>query len=286
MEVAQETVSRELAAVETTAGKTNEEDLGPVDVGMVFALSMEAGGVIDRMTERRTTKGNGFRFHTGLFEGRRVALVEAGIGREKAGAAAEALWNVFRPYRILTAGYAGGLSSSLKRYEVFVPRRFIRAADGSILEDILDVFSPEATASCDDANDSPSLTLVTCDRVVRTTAEKRKLHDTFCADLVDMETWAVVEFCARKEIPCLALRIVLDTADEELSKEVSRIADPNIGTARMLGSVVSALWRKPSSLLDLYQLKERALIATDRLADRIAELLQENGTLRSEQFTE
>lgn len=237
----------------------------PVAIGMVFALPMEAAGVVDRLDDARTTKANGLRYHTGRFCAYRVAIVEAGMGREKAVLATERLIDVFRPERLLSAGYAGGLTSAMKRERLIVPARLIRDSD-------------EATITLPGrADGEEAFTLLTTDRVVRTPAEKTELGKRFQADLVDMETYAIAEACARLDVPFLPLRVVLDTVDEEIAKDVQRIVDAGTGTggtARMLGSVFGALLKRPSSLLDLYQLKERALIATDRLAQGIERLLK------------
>ena len=44
-------------------------------------------------------------------------------------------------------------------------------------------------------------------------------------------------------------------------------------TARMLGAVVGALWRRPAGAKDLWQLKENALLAADALAKHLREVM-------------
>lgn len=233
------------------------------EIGLVFALSMEAAGIVDRLQESERTRGNGLTFYTGNFTGHRVVVVETGIGESAALRGAELLLDLYRPKRLLSAGYAGGLTKRLGRNELVIPSRFVRLRDGALLE------------SVDGAHtDSSQYTLLTSERVIRTPGEKRDLGKRFGADMVDMESWALAEFARRHGIPFLSLRIILDTIEEELASDVQRIVDNSTNTARMLGSVVGALFRRPSSLLDLYHLKERALVATDRLAIGIAELLK------------
>lgn len=234
------------------------------DVGMVFAMPMEAAGVVDRLEQSRTFRGDGLRFHSGRFCGHHVAVVESGIGQEKALAAAERLIRVFRPDRLLSAGYAGGLRKLFQRNQLLIPSRLVRAADGEVIE----------LPGCE--NVERPISLLTCDQAIKIPAEKRKLAERFEADVVDMETWAIAQLCTQQGIPFLTLRIVLDTATEELGREVQRVVDSGTSgnKVRVLGSVVGAMFRKPSSLIDLYQLKERALVATDKLSRGIERLLE------------
>ena len=227
-----------------------------VDIGFVFALPMEAAGIVDRLTERKTTVGDGRKFHTGRLRKFRVAVVESGVGQEKAGRATEVLIDTFRPKRLISAGYSGALSSDLKRFAIRIPSAVIRESDGKRIE-----LQPEA----DDA-----VNLLTTDFVVATPKRKKSLGEQHRAALVDMETFAIAECCEEHGVPFLSVRIVLDTVNEALPKDVERIMkSAERSTARLAGSVLGSLFSRPSALIDLYTLKERAIDAADRLAKRI-----------------
>ncbi|MCL2304474.1 MAG: hypothetical protein FWC43_03940 [Planctomycetaceae bacterium] len=217
--------------------------------GIVFALGIEAGALLDRMTQTQTTRGNGFKYHQGVLGGNNYVLVESGVGCEKALQATDNLFSIFRPARILSAGFAGALDPQLARHEIFWPKRIISADDAI---DLLDGKHPK--------------TLLTVDHVVDTCQEKRRVRESTGADLVDMESYAVARYCREKDIPFQSVRIVFDLADEELPKEIRRLASPRQSFARQFGTLAGAVFRRPSSVLDLYRLKERALVAADLLA--------------------
>jgi len=234
----------------------DEADSLVVDIGFVFAMPMEAAGVVDRLGSRKTTVGDGRKFHMGQLGKFRVAVVESGVGQEKAGAATTALIDTFRPKRLISAGYSGALSADLKRFAIRIPSVVIRESDGKRIE-----LQPEA--------DDP-VRLVTTDFVVATPKRKKSFGEEYQAALVDMETFAVAECCQERGVPLLSVRIVLDTLDEALPKDVQRIMrSAERSKSRLAGSVLGSLFSRPSALVDLYSLKERALVATDRLAKRI-----------------
>ncbi|MDR3111117.1 MAG: hypothetical protein LBU65_15725 [Planctomycetaceae bacterium] len=234
------------------------------EIGLIFAMPTEANGVVDKMSNRRTIKGKKFRFHYGSFAGCGIAVVESGIGRANAAEAANVLYENFRPEKIILAGYSGSLSKACSRNAIIVPQRFVLKNDGKTIE-IRNKFNEQPT----------SMTLLTSDEIVRTANDKHELNQNFGAEIVDMESYAVVEYCNEKGIPLAVIRIVFDEVDEDMSEEVTRIVDTDNSTSKMLGTLVGSLFRKPKLALELYKLKEHALIATDKLAKKIEEMIKQ-----------
>jgi adenosylhomocysteine nucleosidase len=287
-------VSKQLCCVNPLERFSKESDKleqTGVDIGFVFAMPMEAAGVADVLKQPQTTKGNGRIFHTGIFHHYRVALVESGVGQENAGRAADVLIDVFRPKRLISAGYAGGLAKRLKQFNVCFPEVLIRESDGktlyvsnSIPENIgfLPNFKESSTNSDGISSGSAKLNgklrLLTTDYVVDSPDQKLLLNCRTGAELVDMETFAVAEVCQKCRIPMQAVRIILDTADEHIPKDIQRILkNVKKGNARLIGSVLGSVCSRPSSIVDLFSLRQRALLATDKLAKHIAiELGNEN----------
>ena len=237
-------------------GACNDSNALTTDIGFVFALPMEAAGITDRLTERQTTIGDGRKFHTGQLRKFRVAVVESGVGQEKARRATRAMIETFQPKRVISAGYSGGLDATLKRFAIRIPSAVIRESDGNRIQ-----LYPEA--------DNP-VSLLTTDFVVATPNRKKTLGEKYQADLVDMETFAIAELCQERGVPFLSVRIVLDSVNESLPKDVQRIMkSAERSTAQLAGSLLGSLFSRPTALIDLYTLKERALDAADRLAKRI-----------------
>ena len=116
--------------------------------------------------------------------------------------------------------------------------------------------------------------LLTADHIVRTPAEKQSLGRQYHALAVDMETFAVAEVCRQQQARFLAVRVVNDPADEELPHDVEHLLAQHSGAAR-LGAALGAIWRRPASFKDMMKLKERALVASDRLAKFVAALIEQ-----------
>lgn len=226
-------------------------------VGVVFALKIESGALVDRMIQVQTTHGNGFTYHYGMLGWKRFVLVESGIGLKKARNATESLIEVFKPNQILSAGFAGALDPALLRNTVYSP------SSVSFQEETIEISEKNGTM------------LLTCDHLVDTVKEKHEFWERTGAQLVDMETYAVAQIAKQNRIPFFALRIVFDLANEELVREIRNITNPQQSKVRLFGAVAGALFRRPSCVYDLYKYKERALISADRLALEIERIYLE-----------
>jgi adenosylhomocysteine nucleosidase len=107
--------------------------------------------------------------------------------------------------------------------------------------------------------------LLTVDRIVASADEKKRLAAEHEALAVDMETYAVASVCRETKTRCLAFRVISDVADEELPRDVVRLANQRTW-AGTLGALSGALVRRPSSAGDMLRLKAQANACGDRLA--------------------
>jgi len=189
-----------------------------------------------------------------------IAVVLSGVGQKNAEDAANKLIDVFEPKAICSAGYAGGLSARLKRFNICVPEQVIRESDGETLdlsESIPRKISPMLG----------KLTLITVNDVVETTKQKRTLYERTGAEIVDMETFAVADVCRCHNVPFFSFRVVLDAVEDQIPKDIARVLESiDKGASRLSGTILGNIWSRPSVVLDLVALKKRAFIATERLA--------------------
>lgn len=169
-----------------------------------------------------------------------------------------------RPQRVISAGFAGALSPALKRNDILLADRIL-LGDGAELA--LDL-PPEIAAVAEQPGVHRG-TLLCADHVVRLPGDKRALFARHGALAVDMETFAVAEVCRRREVPFLSVRVINDTADEELPRDVERLLVQKTNAAR-LGAAMGAICRRPGSVKDMYQLRENALVAAEQLAKFLA----------------
>ena len=106
---------------------------GGVDLGVVGATKSELVGVLDKMGTPKVTKGASYKYYTGVWKGRRVAVVETGTGFERVKSGTEALLQAFRPARVVSVGFAKALVPSLSAGALFVPNRLLKE-DGSVFD--------------------------------------------------------------------------------------------------------------------------------------------------------
>jgi adenosylhomocysteine nucleosidase len=241
----------------------------PCDVGVVFALGIEAGGLEDLLERAVTIHGHGFLARRGRLRGRSVVVIRSGPGRQAAARATEALIDGHRPAWIISAGLAGGLSPQLGRNDILMADTVVDAGGDRLSIDLR--VDPDSLRRTPGVHVGP---LLSGDRVVRLPAEKRDLGEKHQALAVDMETYAAAEVCRRRRFRFLAVRVIGDTADEELAPEVRGLLKQKSRTAK-LGAVLGAVWRRPSSVKDMYRLRENALVASDRLGRFLAATIEQ-----------
>ena len=251
------------AAPQRAAGEGDRAEPGPpppCDVGLVFALGIEQGGLEDLLSGAIATQGPDFIARQGSLKGRRVVLVEAGVGPLAAARGTQALLAGHRPQWVISAGFSGALDPRLKQGDIVMADGI---ADGEGQRLSIDFkISPEAVAA------TPGLyvgRLLTVDRIVRTPAEKRELGQRHECLAVDMESWAVGEVCRQAKTKFMAVRIISDAVDHELPADIERLARQKTRAAR-LGAAAGAIFRRPASVKDMLKLKEDALVASDKLA--------------------
>jgi adenosylhomocysteine nucleosidase len=257
--------------------------------GLVFALGIESGCFEDVMDGLVRIRGNEFVVREGGIGGRRAALILSGAGCEKAAKATEILIDGHRPQLVVSAGFAGALAGTLCRNDIFIANRVVDAESGETIsispanqpgtEEIVGKDFGKWTALFRQPSPSPSPgdgvhcgTLLTVRHVVRSPLEKASLFERYGAAAVDMETFAAAEVCRRRQVAFLSVRVINDTADETLPNDVERLLNQKTGAAR-LGAALGAVCRRPASIKDLYRLRENALVASQRLARFLADIL-------------
>lgn len=271
-----ETVQQASEGTQPPGEGTEVQPPKPADVGVVFALGIESGGLVDLLDSVLKTPSPQATFRQGGYRGRNVLLVETGVGRENAARGTELLIAAHQPPWVISAGFAGALSPQLKRGDLLLVNQVVDAAGESMSIDVR--MSPEELGR------SPGLhlgRLVTLDKVVRLPEEKRALAERHDALAVDMETLAVAEVCRNHKVRFLAVRVISDAVDEELPDDIERLTRQRT-FAGQLGAAAAAIWNRPASVKQMWALKENALVASDRLAKFLAGMITQLAPPRPE----
>ena len=256
---AREAIYEQMAAArEQAAGSGETPAPQPCDVGLVFALGIESGGLEDLLSDLVVTRGRGFTVRQGKLAGRSLVLMEAGIGRAAAARGAQLLIDGHRPSWIISAGFAGGLQPHVRRGDIVLVNQVAEPSGGCLSIDLR--VNPASLAAGVHVGG-----LVTVEQVVATSAEKQVLGEKHGALAVDMETWGVAEVCRQAKIRFLAVRAISDALEDELPPEIGKLVRQK-STAGRLGAATAALWQRPGSAKDMLKLKQTAIEVSDRLA--------------------
>jgi adenosylhomocysteine nucleosidase len=229
-----------------------------------------------RLQNQRTERLLDVTFHTGVLDGRQVAVAASGIGKVNAAKAATLLLDHFHPSEILFTGVAGGISPGLAPGDIVIGERTAQHDFGEVTATgfhpkptgpgiplLMDapqrlVTLAEAASKAAALEKVPTSegervprvvrgVIVTGDVFVASPAKTAELRGTFQADAVEMEGAAVAQVCWQQKVPCLILRCVSDKADAAASVDFERFAlAAATNSSRLTLSILERLARTPA----------------------------------------
>ncbi len=229
-------------------------------MGLVFALPIEAGAMEDRLQGVLATEAGGLKFRQGGLGGRNIVLVQAGGGATAAAKAAELLIAGHKPQWLISAGFASGLQERVARGDFLLANEVCNEQGQSLAISLqLPADQPSAAPRVHSGK------LLSIDRALRDAAEKQSLGETHGAVAVDRGSFAVADVCRREKTRFLAVRVIRDAVGDQLPPEIQRLARQKTHAGRF-GAALGAIVNRPSSLKDMLQVNEDALVCADRLA--------------------
>jgi adenosylhomocysteine nucleosidase len=258
-----------------SSSKSTSDDETPnraaADVGIVAALKMELDPLLRNCDRVKKYVGGDFTFRGGFLRDIRIAAVECGAGGKRAARATHALIDAHEPRWLISIGFSGALVDQLRIGDVVVANRIVPAElTGSPDEAGLKI---DLKMASDEKKGLYVGRLATTNHIVHTVKEKRALAEKTGALAVDMESLSVAEVCRERKVKFLAVRGISDDCSTDLPSEVLSVLGGS-GSIRA-GAVVGALWNRPSSYKDLWQLRQNATLASDRLGLFVASMLKQ-----------
>jgi len=109
------------------------------------------------------------------------------------------------------------------------------------------------------------------DRIAITVAEKKKLRAETGADAVEMESAAIHAVCRERGIPCSTVRVISDTAGEDLPLDFNALSKPDKNLD--FGKLFLAIAKSPGKIGALIQLQKKTKFAAEQLADVLAKII-------------
>lgn len=232
------------------------DDLAHADIGIVCALPIELKPFLDRCEKVRTYKGGSFRFRGGRYDQVRIAVVESGLGFARARRATTALIDAHSPKWLLSCGFSGALLPEMKIGHIVIANSIIDTHGQQLKLDVNMPADPERGLHVG--------RFITTDQMVRLVADKEELHTRHAAIAADMESLAVAQIAREHSIRFLSVRVISDDLSVDLPPEILSVIGES-GSVR-LGAALGSIWKRPGSVKDMWQLRENAVHAAERLA--------------------
>jgi adenosylhomocysteine nucleosidase len=201
-----------------------------------------------------------------------ISILLTGIGRKNAEISVREFLANDLPKLVLTCGFAGGLNPDLKLGEVVfeltdrrgefhepqTEKKIRDSQSSSLREKLLAAGAKPAKFFC-------------ADRITTTVAEKKKLRAETSADAVEMESEVIHAVCRERGIPCATVRVISDTAGEDLPLDFNQLSKPDMNLD--YGKLAWAIAKSPGKIGALLKLQKQTRFAAERLADILGKII-------------
>jgi adenosylhomocysteine nucleosidase len=148
---------------------------------------------------------------------------------------------------VVSSGFAGGLDPALPAGQIV----FNADSHAALAVDLERLGARPAQFHC-------------APRIAVTAREKAALREATGADAVEMESLAIGEVCREHGVPCVTVRVISDTADEDLPLDFNRLYTPDYRLRP--GKLAGALLRSPRRVAALWRFRGRISQCADDLA--------------------
>ncbi|HQX49399.1 MAG TPA: hypothetical protein PLR25_05800 [Planctomycetaceae bacterium] len=251
-----------------TAADEPAPDRSTADIGLVFTHRGEVKPFLKRIDrQRRYAEGKILVRGGFLSETTRVVLAEADEGFAAHRAATELLISEHKPSWIISIGFSSSLSDE------------VQPGDIVVANEISDTHVNSLPVKCN----IPARKrihvgkLIVADSHPVTPAEKKALRDRFPGLAADTSSLAVAQVCQEHNVRFLAIRVAVDSIDEEIPEQAaSMIFHP---TSRALGSALGAMFKGLRKISVMNAWRERTNNAAghlDRFVTGIVEQIAES----------
>jgi adenosylhomocysteine nucleosidase len=184
----------------------------------------------------------------------RIQVLLTGMGARNAERAVRAALEKERPDLVITCGFAGGLQPE------WPSRTVVFAVEAK----------PDLSAALVAAG-ARSARFHCAARVATTAAEKRELRISTSADAVEMESEIIHKICHSQNVPCATVRVILDTANEDLPLDFNRLMDAEQRLSYF--RLALELIKSPGKIGALLGLQKQSRTAAKKLAGLLERIL-------------
>jgi len=187
-----------------------------------------------------------------------ITILLTGIGRQNAEKSLREFLAIHSPKLVLTCGFAGGLNPDLKLGDVVFEPAGPAANDSKLITALLSAEAKPVKFFC-------------ADRIATTIAEKKKLRAETGVDAVEMESAAIHAVCRERGIPCATVRVISDTANENLPLDFNALSKPDKNLD--YGKLFLTIAKSPGKIGALMELQKKTKFAAERLAEVLEKIV-------------
>ena len=175
-----------------------------------------------------------------------ASVLITGIGTGNSGKSFRKALEASLPAMVFTCGFAGGLNPALSIGDVV-----FETGNEELQKQLLGAGAKPARFFC-------------APLIATTVTEKEELRRTTGADAVDMESEIIHEICRDRRIPCATVRVISDTAQEDLPLNFNNLSKPD--QSLDFGKLAWAIAKSPGKIPALLRLQRNTKYAAQRLA--------------------
>ena len=204
-----------------------------MEVAIVAAVQEEVGDFIDKGGFELTERTESTRFYVSSSRPN-VGVAVGGIGKASAQEATRRVVEMYRPERLISAGFAGGVRLGMESGQIILCDR-LWAVEGPPTD-----WTPQKAASMslsqENGDDGVTRLLdaagiaysrggcLTVSRIVFDSPTKARIGAGFPVSIVDMESFWVSQMAEQHHLPSLVVRAVLDPLEQTLPSFVGKAA--------------------------------------------------------------
>ncbi|REJ66925.1 MAG: hypothetical protein DWQ31_12890 [Planctomycetota bacterium] len=239
---------------EDDATSHERETLAPVDVAVIASDSSVAGALSDQLADKTSLRGEKLQVEVGTLGRHRLVVADRSKSEARASDLARAVVEGHQPRWVFSATLARSLDDSLAAGDVVLATHLL-GPQGERLATGVEV----------DARSVKPGQGMHLGAIATSGEQPEPASAADNALCFDAQSWAVAEVCRERKAPCLAVAGITATGDDAPSAEVANL-HKQATIAGKLGAFTGAMMRRPSSVKDLWNEKEKQIVAADRLA--------------------
>lgn len=206
-----------------------------VDIGIIGAMDIEVNALISMLEGHESETVSGITIHTGILEGKRVAIAKCGIGKVFAAICTETLILRHSPALIVNTGVGGALAGGITTGDIVIADKLCQHdMDTSAIGDPKGLVSginkiyfdadPRAVEILTREASALGLnmrvgTIASGDKFIASREDKERIISEFSASACEMEGCAVAQVAFVNDTSFAVVRAISDSADGEATMD-------------------------------------------------------------------